>query len=132
MPPPPTTRPDATGGAPVPRRRVWAVAAVLALVLQVAVLYTPVVPDVPGTAVPGADKVVHAAVFAAVTLTGLRAGVSGWVVAAYGLAHAGVSEALQHVLLAGRTGDGGDVVADVVGVAAGLVAGWWLSLRDGR
>lgn len=133
MPPSPA-RPTASTGTTVaaPRRRAWVVALVLALAVQLVVLYAPAVPDVPGTGVPGADKVVHAAVFAAVTLAALRAGLSGWVVAAYGLAHAGVSEALQHVLLAGRTGDGGDVAADVAGVVAGLLAAWWLSRRDGR
>ena len=131
MPPSPA-RPTAGTTVAAPRRRAWVGALVLALAVQLVVLYAPAVPDVPGTGVPGADKVVHAAVFAAVTLAALRAGLSGWVVAAYGLAHAGVSEALQHVLLAGRTGDGADVVADVAGVVAGLLAAWWLSRRAER
>jgi hypothetical protein len=135
----PTGAPGATGapratGAPgatgAPRRRAWAVALGVALVVQLLVLYLPRVPDVGGGA-PGLDKVVHAAAFAAVTLTGVRAGISAWVLAAYGLAHAGVSEALQHVLLADRTGDGADVVADVAGVVVGLVLAAVLSRRGG-
>lgn len=105
------------------RRRLAVVALVLALLVQLAVLYAPSVPPVPGTQTPGLDKVVHAAVFAAVTAAALAAGLALVPVVAVGLAHAVVSELLQHLALPGRSGDPLDVLADAVGV----VLGAWLA-----
>lgn len=109
------TRPPAPGA--ITHRLVFAVV----LVVHLAVLYTPD-PDVPGTGVPGLDKATHLLVFAALTWAGLRAGLAaGWFVPAV-LAHAVVSELVQHHLLPGRAGDPWDVVADVVGVGLGVLA----------
>ncbi|UNX53984.1 VanZ family protein [Georgenia sp. TF02-10] len=137
MPPvPPADRPHrrrapaGPGAPPQPRppdrrspdRRArwwWLLAAALAA--QLLVLYAPQLPGGGPAALPGADKVGHAAVFALVTVAGLRAGVRPWLVVAYGLAQAGVSETLQHLLLPGRTGDPADVLADLAGVGLGLV-----------
>ena len=92
------------------------------------VLYAPRAPSTGG--VPGVDKVVHVAVFAALVWAGRRArlaAVPGLVVA---LVHAPVSEALQHWVLPGRSGDPLDVVADVAGVVLGAVLP--LRARAGR
>lgn len=72
---------------------------------------------------PGLDKLVHVAVFAAVGLTAVLAG-AGWrIVALLLVLHAGVSELVQARLLAGRSGDPWDVVADVAGALAGVALG---------
>lgn len=105
-------------------RRAWLLALGAALVVQLVVLYLPDVSSVPGTGVPGTDKVAHVAVFGAATLAGLRAGLPAGLVLGYGVGHAAASELIQHGLLAGRSGDVLDVVADVVGVALG-----WLLAR---
>ncbi len=106
-----------------PARSAWTAAGAVALLVQLAVLYAPRVPPVPGAEVAGLDKLVHAAVFAAVTFTALRAGLRPALVVGVGLAHAVVSEVLQHAVLPGRSGDPVDVLADVVGVALGA----WLA-----
>ncbi|WP_299276211.1 VanZ family protein [uncultured Georgenia sp.] len=92
---------------------------VLAVLLHLAVLYAPTVPDAGPTAVPGADKVAHVAVFALVVTAALWAGLPARVVVPLGLGHAVVSEVVQHVAYPGRSGDVWDVVADVVGVGLG-------------
>lgn len=100
------------------RRRV---ALVVAVVVQLAVLYWPRTPDVGG--VPGLDLVVHLLVFGAVASTGRRAGVPVVPLLLALVAHAVLSEVVQGYLLAERSGDRRDVVADVVGAAAGLLLG---------
>jgi hypothetical protein len=102
-----------------PLRAGWATAAAAALVVQVLVLYVPRVPAV-ATGIPGADKVTHLAVFAAVTFTALRAGLAPALVVGFGVAHAVLSEVVQHTLLPGRSGDPLDAVADVLGVLAAV------------
>lgn len=103
-----------SGGAGL-RRAVLAVAVVVHLV----VLYAPSAPAVGGPSLT--DEVVHVVVFAVVAWAARGAGLplAGVVLAL--LAHAVVSELVQHALLAGRTGDPSDVVADAVGVAVGVV-----------
>lgn len=97
-----------------------------AVAVHLLVLYAPDPASTPSGMLPGADKVVHVAVFAAVAATGLRAGLrAGWVVPAL-LGHAVVSELVQHLVLAERTADPWDVVADVAGVLLG-----WLVARGG-
>lgn len=91
------------------------------LALQALMLYLPRVPAAPVTGIPGSDKVAHLAVFAAVTFVALRAGLPVWLVLGFGVLHAGVSEAVQHLLLPGRGGDVLDVVADLAGVALGAL-----------
>ena len=92
-----------------------------ALAVHVAVLYAPSSGAAP--AVPHLDKVIHVAIFAAVAFTGVRAGIP---VVALGLAlaaHAGLSEWVQGALLADRSADAWDAVADLVGAVLGLVLG---------
>ena len=78
-----------------------------------------------GSGLPGADKVVHAVLFGLLAATArLRFGGRRALLvllAGYAL----LSEVVQASLLAERSGDVGDLVADLVGVAAG----WWLAGR---
>lgn len=73
-------------------------------------------PDPPGEVpFPYADKLVHAAVFLAVAWTGSRVGLP---LRAFGIAlvaYAIGSEVTQQTLLAERSGDWTDVIADLVG-----------------
>ncbi|MPV87781.1 VanZ family protein [Georgenia ruanii] len=114
-----------------PSRRRWTVATAVALVVQVLVLYAPHAPAAAAD-VPGADKVTHAVIFAAVTFTALRAGLAPALVTGFGVAHAVVSEVVQHTLLPGRTGDPLDAVADVLGVLAGVALARALTARQRR
>ena len=94
--------------------------AIVAVVAQLVVLYWPVV-TVEGP-VSWTDKVVHLLVFAVPTyavgraLRSVRAAVLVFAI------HAPVSELVQHFLMPGRSGDGWDVVLDLVGVAVGAAA----------
>lgn len=115
--------------SPTARRRTRHLVLAAAVLVQLVVLYVPRVPDVGAVGVPGADKVVHAAVFAAVTLAALRATLPAVPVLALVAAHAPVSELLQHLVLPGRSGDPVDVLADLVGVALGATTAWWLAVR---
>ncbi|WP_413452310.1 VanZ family protein [Georgenia phoenicis] len=102
----------------------------IALVLHLAVLYAPRVPG-PGTGLfPGADKVAHLGVFALLVLAALWAGLPARWVVPLALAHAVLSEVVQHVLLPGRSGDPWDTLADVVGVGLGWGAAALLSRRS--
>ena len=106
---------------PARTRDLVGVAAVLAVVFQLCVLYWPVV-SVEGP-VSWSDKVVHVLVFAVPTyLVGWALRRVGLVVAIF-LVHAPLSELVQHFLLPGRSGDVWDAVVDVIGVAlaAGLL-----------
>jgi len=128
---------DAPAG-PTPRsagRRALArTAFALAVAVQLAVLYAPRAPSTGG--VPGVDKAVHLAVFGLAAWTGLRAGVPGRVLVPLLLAHAVVSEALQHLVLPDRSGDPLDAVADATGVLLGaglaVLAGHRASRRLAR
>jgi len=71
---------------------------------------------------PGLDKLVHLTLFAALALTGRRAGLLPVGLTAGLVAYAGASEVLQGVLPSGRSADPVDALVDVVGVALGLVA----------
>ena len=106
------------------RSHVLVALAVAAVVVQLAVLYWPVV-TIEGP-VSWTDKVVHLLVFAAPTYAVGRAlGSVRTAVLAFAL-HAPVSELIQHFLLPGRSGDPWDAVLDLVGVAlaaAALVVG---------
>ncbi len=117
--------------APRPRTAAWRVAAAAALVVHLAALYAPRAPDTGGVPLPSwTDLVVHAVIFAALTCTALRARlpVPGAAVIATVLAHAPISELVQHALLAHRSGDVRDVLAD----AAGVALGWGLARLTSR
>ena len=102
-------------------RRPALIAALAAAVLvQLVVLYAPSAPSVP--AFPNVDKVVHVSVFLVPVLVALLAGMRPRVVVPVFAAHALLSEVMQHTLLPGRSGDPLDVVADLVGVALGVLA----------
>lgn len=89
------------------------------VLVSLAVLFAPPA-DVPTTPY-GVDKVVHAALFAALAFTARWAGVGRGVTAALTVVYAGVSEVLQGTHLVGRDASLGDWLADVVGVLAGLL-----------
>ena len=72
-----------------------------------------------GVTLPGADKLVHAGLFLLLAGTAaLRFGARP-VVLALVLGYAAASEVVQASLLAERSGDGWDVLADAVGAVAG-------------
>lgn len=81
----------------------------------------------PGDDVPEGgpnDKFVHASIFVVLTLAGRWAAVP-WLPLGVGLAaYAAVTEVLQAVLAIDRHGDVRDLVADVCGVAVGLLLSW--------
>jgi H+/gluconate symporter-like permease len=93
----------------------------LVLAVHFAVLYWPVAPTTGGIPV---DKVVHAAIFGAVLWFGTRIGVPVWLLAGLLVIHAVASELIQDRLLAGRTGDPADVVADLSGVLIVTLVLW--------
>lgn len=97
-----------------------------AVAVHLIVLYLPRVPDTGGPEIPGTDKVAHVAVFALVVAAALWVGLPARWVVPLTLAHAVVSEVVQHLWLAQRSGDGWDVVADVVGVLLGWAVLTWL------
>jgi hypothetical protein len=103
-------------------RGVFAVTVLVSL----AVLFTPG-SDVP-SAPPGVDKLVHAALFAALAITGRWAGVGRGVLAGLLVGYAAVSEIVQALTPLERTGSVADLLADVVGLALGLVV-WELRTR---
>ena len=98
----------------------------LVVTLSVWMLFSPgsTVPSGP----PYSDKVVHTLLFAALALTGLRAGIRVPVLLAGLALYAGGSEVLQSVLPIHRDGDVADAAVDLVGVAIGVLAG----VRAGR
>ncbi|OZE28576.1 hypothetical protein CH262_02725 [Rhodococcus sp. 05-2255-1e] len=89
-------------------------------VVALIVLFTP------ASGVPSgfqhSDKIIHCILFAALAYTSRLAGI-GWVKTALWVsAFAVVSEFLQAILPLGRSGSAADALADVVGIALGLVA----------
>jgi hypothetical protein len=106
-----------------PARGIFAIAVLVSL----GVLFAPPsgVPDSP----PGVDKLVHVALFAVLAGTGRWAGVRRDALAVALVAYAGVSEVLQGTELVDRDASVGDLVADSVGVLAGLLM-WHLVSRQ--
>ena len=89
-------------------------------VVALIVLFTP------ASGVPSSfqhsDKIIHCILFAALAYTSRLAGI-GWVKTALWVsAFAVMSEFLQAILPLGRSGSAADALADVVGIALGLVA----------
>lgn len=101
----------------------WRAACAAAILVQLVVLYAPSTRG-PGT-FPGADKLVHATVFAAVGFTAVRAGWPRVPVFGVLVAHAVISEVVQHLVLPGRSGDPLDAVADIVGAGIGVLLAAW-------
>ena len=91
----------------------WRYGLVLVVAVHLAVLYWPRSPSTGGLPI---DKVVHAVIFGMVLWVAARAGLRIAPVAAVLAAHAVVSELIQHYLLAGRSGDPTDTIADLTGV----------------
>ncbi|MGY5885879.1 VanZ family protein [Modestobacter lacusdianchii] len=96
------------------------------VLVSLAVLFAPA-SDVP-SAPPGVDKVVHLALFAALSLTGRWAGVRRGVLAGLLVVYAALSELLQSLDLLNRSTSVADWLADVVGVLLGLLL-WELLAR---
>jgi VanZ family protein len=90
------------------------------LVVSLYVLFAPAQGG--PTLFDGSDKVVHLLLFAALAGTGRwRFGAQPALLLGV-VAYAVVSEVVQGALLSGRSGDPVDVLADLVGAAAGWVA----------
>ena len=101
---------------------------VLAVAVQLVVLYAPEGGGPPLFA--HADKVVHLLVFLVPVALGVVAGFPRSVVAGVFTAQAVLSEVVQATLLPHRSGDVLDAVADLTGVALGVLIGtmvlrWW-------
>jgi hypothetical protein len=97
-------------------RWTWAV---LAVGLNLLVLYAPRAPSVASGGLP-VDKLVHMVVFAMPTVALARAGVPLRWAASVMAAHGPISELVQHNLLNHRSGDPFDVLADLAGVGIGV------------
>jgi hypothetical protein len=100
-------------------RRSWRITFSVALLIQVWALYVPKTPGVQ-TDLP-VDKVVHFLLFALVTWLGVRGGIPARWLAPLMLLQAAASELVQQLWLSQRGGDMWDFVADVLGIAAGLL-----------
>ena len=93
------------------------------MLLSLYVLFWPS-PAGAGVTVPGADKLVHTGLFALLAATAaLRFGARRRVLGAV-IAYAALSEVVQALLLAERSGDAYDLLADAVGALVG-----WLVVR---
>jgi len=100
-------------------RRVWRAAFAGVVALSLVMLFTPATGVPSGFAVN--DKVVHFLLFAALGVTGRLAGVPLVQLAISLAGYAGISEVLQTALPIDRDGNVRDAVADVLGIATGLV-----------
>jgi hypothetical protein len=105
---------------------VWAFAA--SVVLQLVVLYWPTTPSEHGLPV---DKLIHAAIFGLVMVTGAWAGVPRRPLFVVLALHAPGSELIQHYLLPHRDGDWRDATADLVGLLLGVLIVTTLQRRRG-
>ena len=122
--------PDTAVAPEAPRRTLrpgFLVLLALAVVVQLVVLYSP---DGGGPApFPQADKVVHLVVFLVPVALAVVAGFRREAVAVVFGAQAVVSEVVQAVFLPHRSGDPLDAVADLTGVALGLLVGAFVLRR---
>ncbi len=100
------------------------------VLVSLAVLFAPA-DDVP-FAPPGVDKLVHAALFAALALSGRWAGIGRPVLGVLLVTYAAVSEVVQGMTALNRTASVADWVADVAGLVVGLVLWEVLSRRHRR
>lgn len=101
----------------------------LVLAVSLIVLFTP------ASAVPvgpaGADKVVHVALFALLTYTGVLAGLPWRIAVPAMLGYAAASEVIQRLPDLARSASFADWVADAIGVALGFAVVFALR-RTGR
>jgi hypothetical protein len=99
------------------------------VLVSLAVLFAPAseVPIGP----PGVDKIIHGALFAALALTGSWAGIRPTALAVLLVAYAAVSELMQGLTPLARSASVGDWLADVAGVAVGLLV-WQALTRTPR
>ncbi|HEX7352881.1 VanZ family protein [Brachybacterium sp.] len=104
----------------------------LAVLLNIG-FYLPSLPEgIPGVGAPGLDKIVHLLVFAVTVfaagqlLAPRKRFPMGWIVS-IAIAHALLIELVQLVVLPQRSGDGLDVLFDVIGIALGI--GLWIGER---
>jgi len=102
-----------SGLAPLGARTIDTYLFVAVVAVHLAVLYWPRSPSTGGLPI---DKVVHAAIFGMVLWAAARARLPVWPVGVLLAVHAVVSELVQHYLLAGRSGDPVDSLADLTGV----------------
>jgi hypothetical protein len=98
------------------------------VLVSFAVLFAPA-GDVP-SAPPGVDKLVHAALFAALALAGRWAGIGRSALAGLLVSYAAVSELVQGLTPLERTASVADWLADVAGLLLGL--GLWELLSRQR
>jgi len=91
----------------------------VAVVVQLVALYIPRAPSEGGG--HGVDKLVHAALFAAVVWTARRVGLPLLAVVLICAAHAPLSEWVQSAFLPHRDGSVDDAIADLVGVVIGTL-----------
>lgn len=111
-----------TTASPRPDRRAGRDRLLFAAVLAASAVVL-FVPSPPTPALfPYADTVVHLVLFAALGLSGRRAGVTELTMALALAVYAGTSEVVQTTLLTGRSGSWADVGADLAGAAVGLLA----------
>ena len=94
------------------------------VLVSFAVLFAPA-SDVP-SAPPGVDKLVHAALFAGLALTGRWAGCGAVPLGGLLVGYAVVSELIQGLTPLARSASVADGLADVVGILIGLAA--WAAL----
>jgi VanZ family protein len=98
--------------------RWWPVT--FALLVSVVVLFAPA-SGLP-TALSGADKLVHLALFTLLAVAARFAGTAALAVLALLAAYAALSEVLQALLPIGRDGNVSDGLGDVAGVLLGVAA----------
>lgn len=112
------------------RSRIAGALAVAALILNAVVLFNPS----PGGPPPFAhvDKVVHLGIFALPAGLGVLAGWQRQVFGGGLAAYAGASELVQEVWLSQRSGSIADLLADLLGIGAGMAVAGLLVRRHTR
>ena len=123
--------PDTSSPAGRTGRPVLVGLLLLSVAVQLVVLYSP---EGGGPALfPNADKVVHLLVFLVPVALAVVAGFRRRAVVAVFAAQAVLSEVVQATLLPNRSGDVLDAVADLAGVALGVLVGTAvLRMRESR
>lgn len=102
---------------------------VVVCAVHLTALYLPSTPEAgPVEEIPYADKVVHVVLFAVVALAGRWAGITARPLLAVLVVDAVASELIQGSLLPERTADATDFLADLAGIALGLLVARWVGL----